>query len=234
MTVSLDGLALVRIDRPLFRNVVTARVSQDLFDDLSDEPAAWQAAISLEVASKPWPYESRQPVVDRPFEEAEFLSAVMYPFEPGHWSASRFSRGDFGVWYGSKDMDTTIHETVYHWRQGLLADAGWDDLDGVAMERRMHRVNCATHLIDLTNQVERWPDLRSNDYAFCHDIGNQVHEEGHPGLWTCSARCEGSNAALFTPKPLSAPGTVCFLTYVIEGAGVSVYRDQQERYLRLG
>lgn len=234
MTVSLDGLTLVRIDRPLFRNVVTARVSQDLFDDLSNDPVAWQAAISLEVASKPWPYESRQPVVDRPFEEAEFLSAVMYPFEPDHWSASRFSRGDFGVWYGSRELDTTIHETVYHWRQGLLADAGWDDLDGVAMERRVHHVSCATHLIDLTKQVERWPNLRSNDYTFCHEIGSQIHAEGHPGVWTCSARCEGSNAALFTPKPLSTPGTVCFLTYVVEDAGVSVYRDQQERYLRLG
>lgn len=236
MAISLDGLSLVSINRSLFRNVVTTRVSQNLFDDLTDDTAAQTAATSIEIASKPWTYQSyqsQQPVIHRPFEEAEFLSAIIYPFVPDHWSASRFSRGDFGVWYGSKELETTIHETVYHWRSGLLADAGWEHLDNVSMERRVHRVECATHLIDLTQQIERWPALRSNDYAFCQDLGDQVNNEGHPGLWTRSARCGGVNAVLFAPAPLFSPTTVCYLTYVLDAEGVSVYRDQQEVYLRL-
>lgn len=233
MPASLDGLSLVGVNRSLYRNVVSLRISQDLFDDLSDDPSAQAAAISIELETKPRAYRSSQPIIERPFEEAEFVSAILYPFEPGHWSESRFSRGAFGVWYGSEDMDTTIYETVYHWRNGLLADAGWERLKGVSMERRVHRVSCSTHLINLTEQTERWPELRSNDYTFCQRLGSQASKEGQPGFWTPSARCNGDNAVLFTPDTLTAPATVCYLTYTLDANGVNVSREREQLYLRV-
>ncbi|WP_308364964.1 MULTISPECIES: RES family NAD+ phosphorylase [unclassified Microbulbifer] len=226
MTIgSLGGLALLEVDGDLYRNIVSLRVSQDLFDDLSDDPADWQAAIELEAACKPLQYESRQPVIDRPFEDAEFISAVRFPFD--NWSQSRFSRGQFGVWYGSPELETTIFETAYHWRNGLLADAGLENREGVSIERRVHLVHCRSALINLLPKAAEWPELRADDYAPCQSLGERVHREGHPGLWAPSARCDGTNAAVFTPRVLSNPRPHCYLTYRIEGGAVKVWRDPE-------
>lgn len=224
--ISLDGISLTELKQPLLRNIVSLRKSQDLFDDLSDDTTAWEVATQLEMTTKPWPYVSSRPLISRPFEEAEFLNAILYPFEPSHWSASRFSRGHFGVWYGSDTLKTSIYETVYHWKQGLLADAGWATLANITMERRIHQVTCNTHLIDMTRGAEQWPELVANDYSFCQQLGEQVHHEGHPGLWTRSARCAGTNAVLFTPTALTAPTTLCYLTYKTTKTGVAIYRER--------
>jgi hypothetical protein len=223
---SLDGLALVEVNEDLYRNIVSLRVSQDLFDDLSDDPADWQAAIELEAVCKPPQYESRQPVIDRPFEDAEFISAVRFPFD--NWSQSRFSRGQFGVWYGSPKLEATIFETVYHWRNGLLADTGLEDYESISIERRVHLVHCRGALINLFPKAAAWPELRADDYAPCQSLGERIHREGHPGLWTLSARCDGVNAAVFTPRILSDPRTHCYLTYRIESGVVTVWRDPNE------
>lgn len=228
---SLDGLALLEINDDLYRNIVSLRVSQDLFDDLSDDPVDWQAAIELEAACKPLQYESRQPVIDRPFEDAEFISAVRFPFD--NWSQSRFSRGQFGVWYGSPELETTLFETVYHWRNGLLADAGLEDYEGVSIERRVHLVHCRGALINLLPKAVEWPELRVDDYTPCQSLGERIHREGHPGLWTPSARCRGTNAAVFTPRILSDPRTYCYLTYRIESGSVVVLRDPDEVWMTI-
>ena len=136
----LDGLTLKEIRQDLFRNIISTRQSQDLFDDLSDDPDDWHTAIHLEMAFKPPHYESNQPIIDRPFEEAAYLEAIQFPFD--HLGESRFSKGTFGVWYGSEQLETTIHETVYHWKEGCLKDAGCDSLDNVSVERRVHLVHC--------------------------------------------------------------------------------------------
>lgn len=220
----LEGIALKQIRQDLYRNIVSMRHSQNLFDDLSDDADSWDAAVDLEMAFKPPQYQSSQPVIDRPFEEAAFLDAIRFPFE--HLGESRFSRGYFGVWYGSESLDATIHETVYHWRTGFLADAGYQDFEGVSIERRVHLVHCDAALLNLVPKVRQWPELVGDDYAPCQALGETIHRQGHPGLWTASARLRGStNAAVFTPRVLSAPRVHCYLTYRLEHGRVAVYRD---------
>lgn len=221
--VSLNGLSLLELDRNLFRNVVSLRRSQDLFDDLSDDPADWEAAIALELDSKPDGHRSPQPIIDRPFEEAAFVAAVEFPFD--NWSHSRFSRGRYGVWYGSESLETTVHETIHHWRYGFLADAGLADQEGATIERRVYRVHCRGALINLVSKQSEWPELCADDHDFCQALGERIHHEGHPGIWTPSARCAGINAALFTPRLLSAPRNYCYLTYRIEQGSVTVRRN---------
>lgn len=223
---SLSGLTLLDINKDLYRNIVSLRESQDLFDDLSADPADWQTAIELEASCKPPQYESRQPVIDRPFEDAEFVSAVHFPFD--NWSQSRFSRGQFGVWYGCPELETTIFETVYHWRSGLLADAGLENCEGISIERRVHLVHGRGALINLLPQSPEWPELCADNYAPCQSLGERIHLEGHPGLWTPSARSAGVNAAIFTPRILSNPRTHCYLTYRIENGVVAVRRDPKQ------
>ena len=223
------GLADTHAD--LMRNIVSLRVSQDLFDDLSDNPADWDAAIALELATKPPLFSSAQPVLYRPFEEDRWNDAIHYPFR--HWMRSRYSDGSFGVWYGADSIETTVHETVHHWRSGFLQDAGFTR-PGIRAERKLYRVRCDAALVDLRPAVAHVPALVDPaDYSLTQQIGARLHREGHPGLVSRSARCDGDIHGVLNPAVLSDPRQVCFLTYSTTDGGVVVEREPGQVWMRL-
>lgn len=217
------GLALADTHRDLVRNIVSLRVSEDLFDDLTDDPEARQAALALELQTKPALMVSRQPIIDRPFEESTWNTAIGYPFR--NWTKSRYSDGSFGIWYGADTLRTTVYETVHHWRNGFLADAGFTQ-DGIRIERKLYNVRCDAVLIDVRAVTLRFPDLRHpTDYTLAQQVGARLHREGHPGLVATSARCDGDVYALLNPAVLTDPRQICFLTYTTTTQGVSIERE---------
>ena len=223
------GIADVHGD--LYRNIVSLHRSEHLFDDLSDDPSHWDAAIQLELATKPPLFASPQPVIDRPFEEAHWNDAIGYPFR--HWARSRFTDGSFGVWYGADSVETTAYETVHHWRNGLLADAGFLQ-PGIRIERRVYRVRCDAALIDLRPAVAAFPALvDGGDYSACQLIGARLHREGHPGLASRSARCAGDTYAVLNPAVLADPRPDCQLSYTTTAQGVVVARGSKRRWLQI-
>lgn len=221
MNSLFSSLTLADVHQNVARNIVSLRVSEDLFDDLTDDPEAWQAAQLLEMETKPKLFSSQQPIIDRPFEEAEWNAAIGYPFQNS--SQSRFSDGSFGVWYGADSIETTVHETVYHWQKTLLDDAGFNQ-PGVEIERKVYMVQCDSLLIDLRPQIKTHPEIvHASDYIATHAIGSKLHREGHPGLVTRSARIvHGDVYAIFIPKVLSNPVHTCYLTYRTTVTGVQV------------
>jgi hypothetical protein len=215
----------------LFRNIVSLRITENLFDDLSDQHADWNTAIELELQTKPATYISGMPIIHRPFEEAAWNEAIGFPFRT--WSRSRYSDGSFGVWYGADSIETTIHETVYHWRNGLLADAGFT-APGIKIERRVHLVRCDAALVDLRSLVKQHPMLiDKTDYTLTHQLGGRLHREGHPGLLTKSARCTGNVYAILNPAILSNPRPHCYLTYTTTEKDVEVERAPGELLLTI-
>lgn len=207
----------------LFRNIVSLRTSENLFDDLSDDPGDWETAISVELNAKPHTFVSHIPVIYRPFEEADWNDAINYPFK--NWTRSRFSDGSFGIWYGCDQIETTVHETAYHWRNSFLLDAGFA-YKGIKIDRKIYSVRCDAALIDLRHAATRFPDLTNpNDYTFTQQIGGRLHREGHPGLTSKSARFEGDCYAVLNPKVLSNPRQSCLLTYVTTDTGITIERQ---------
>ncbi|MEI8362154.1 MAG: RES family NAD+ phosphorylase [Betaproteobacteria bacterium] len=227
-----SSLALADIHQDLTRNIVSLRVSENLFDDLTDDPEAWHSAQLLELETKPKLFNSHQPVIDRPFEEAEWNDAIGYPFQNS--AQSRFSDGSFGVWYGADSIETTVHETVYHWQKGLLEDAGFN-MPGVEIQRRIYSVRCDSLLIDLRPAIKTHPEiLHLSDYTATHAIGSKIHREGHPGLITKSARAgHGDVYAIFTPKVLSNPSHSCYLTYITTENGVEIQRTPSVTWMTI-
>ena len=225
-------LTLADIRQDVARNVVSLRHSQDLFDDLSADPAEWLLAQRVEDEIKPPVYRSRMPIIDRPFEDAQWFSAITWPFR--HWRAGRFSDGSFGVWYGSESVETTVFESAYHWYRGLLGDAGYDR-QGVIAERRVYRVACSAALLDLRRAADAHPDLlHPSDYAFCQSVGARIHREGHPGLLTQSVRRPGGeNLAIFNPGVLSNPRQNGHLTYRLEDRQIVVEKRPGVPWLTL-
>ena len=223
MDALFSTLYLTDTHQNIARNIVSLRKSEDLFDDLTDDPEAWQAAQLLEMETKPKLFYSHQPIIDRPFEEAEWNAAIGYPFLNS--SQSRFSDGSFGVWYGADSIETTVYETVFHWQNTLLNDAGFNK-PGVEIQRKIYMVQCDSLLIDLRPEIKSHPELlHPTDYSTTHSIGRKLHREGHPGLITKSARiANGCVYAIFTPNVLSNPAHSCYLTYRTTATGVEIER----------
>jgi hypothetical protein len=217
-------LGLADVHQDVARNIVSLRESQDLFDDLTEDPAEWLLAQKVEGQVKPPPYRSRTPLIDRPFEDAQWFNAIAWPFK--HWQASRFSDGTYGVWYGSDSVETTVYESVYHWYKGLLCDAGFDRQEVIA-ERKVYWVACGAALLDLRAASNEHPDLlHPSDYSFCQSVGARIHREGHPGLLTPSVRrSAGENVVVFNPGVLSNPRLNGQLTYRLEGEQVVVEKQ---------
>lgn len=212
--------------KDIYRNIVSLRNSEDLFDDLSDNPEDWQSAITVELATKPASFVSPKPIIHRPFEEAIWNEAIGFPFR--EWTKSRYSDGSFGVWYGAATIETTVFETVHHWRHGFLEDAGFLK-PGISVERRVHLVRCDAALIDLRNAVAEFPMLIApSDYTLTQQIGGRLHREGHPGLLSISARYEGEVYAVLNAAVLSDPRSYCYLTYTTTDRGVEIQRTPGE------
>ena len=217
-------LTLADVHCNVIRNIVSIGSSQDLFDDLSNSPQEWTLAQQVEDEVKPPPYQSRTPVIHRPFEDAQWFNAIGWPFK--HWQASRFSDGSFGVWYGSDSAQTSVYETAYHWFSGLLSDAGFEK-EKVTAERKLYEVTCDAALVDLRPLTAKHSGLiHKTDYSYTHSVGARLHREGHPGLVTASVRdSAGQNFVILNPDILSNPRHYCQLTYRLEADHISIEKQ---------
>lgn len=202
--------------RDWHRNIVSLRQSMELFADLVDDPADIAVLVEHEIATKPV---QRDPaIITRPFEEAEIYdpvaAAIEWPFE--HPSRSRYSAGAFGVWYGAESIETSVRETVYHFRKDTLASAiAAASEREIVQERRVHLVRCDALLVDMRAQSQRESRLlHSDDYSTCQILGAELKRAGMPGVLTYSARhTRAQIVAVFTPDVLADPRMVCYLTY---------------------
>lgn len=207
----------------VYRNIVSLRTSVDLFDDLTDgDETASRIAAAAEMRVK-----SGIPsgLINRGFH---YTMAIEYPFVTEPALISRYGNGSFGVWYGSLDMETTIHETAYHMVKDELRIEG---IQGpIYRERAVYLVHCRALLIDLSGKRKAYPALVAEDYGFTHQIAERLHSEGHPGLLAPSARCQGTNVIAFMPDILRDPRLSCFLSYICrpEARSVSVERRPGE------
>jgi hypothetical protein len=192
----------------LVRNIKGIRRSQDLFDDLSDRPDDWSVAIAAEAAAY---IPSDIPLITRPFD---YGSVITYPFVNFNAQGTRFSDGlDYGVWYGSFDIETTVYETVHHWHTFLLDSFPTLDREIIG-ERRILRTRCDALLIDLRGKEAKEKRLIDrSDYRYTQQLGRYLKVQHQNGLLARSARCSGTNAAILTADVLSNARDLSFLTY---------------------
>ena len=192
----------------LVRNIKGIRESQSLFDDLSNDPDDHAVAVAAESADR---IPSEVPLITRPFD---YGAVITYPFVTFNGQGTRFSDGlDYGVWYGSLDLETTVHETVHHWHEFVADSFSREDREIVG-ERRVFHARCDAILIDLRGKERRERRLLyRRDYRFTQPLGRYLKEQNQNGLLVHSARCRGTNADIFTPGVLSRVRHLCFLTY---------------------
>ncbi len=212
-----------------YRNIKGIRKSQSLFDDLAVDEEDILAAYRADAIGKTV---SSTPLLTGPFD---YGALITYPFLPQDWQQTRFSDGTlFSVWYGSEEIETTVYETVYHW-QRFLFDSFPSENRTIRADRRIFSVQCKGILIDLRGKELDWPALVDrSSYQFTQALGHYLHGQNQNGLLVGSARCRGTNCAAFTPRLLSNPVNICYLTYITNpalGARVGVEREPGSEWM---
>jgi len=200
--------AIVDHHDDLQRNIKGIRESQDLFDDLSDRREDWAVAIAVEAMAY---IPSPAPLITRPFD---YGSVITYPFVNLNAQGTRFSDGlDYGVWYGSFDIETTVYETVHHWHVFVTDSFTNQDRETVS-ERRVLRTRCDAILVDLRGKESKEKRLIDRlDYRYTQQLGRYLKAQHQNGLLVRSARCTGINAAVLRSEVLSNVHDQCFLSY---------------------
>jgi RES domain len=198
---------VVDFDNQLYRNIKGIRESQSLFDDLGDDEDVLAAVVAECLDKRP----NTSPLISRPFD---YGTVITFPLLPVNWEQTRFSNSlAFGVWYGSLEVETTVYETVYHWRRFVLDSFPEEDREIIA-DRRLFKVRCQGILIDLRGKEGVWPALvNQNSYEFTQGLGDYLHKQRQNGLLVMSARCNGVNTAILNPSVLSNVLDVCYLIY---------------------
>lgn len=214
----------------LVRNIKGIRVSQDLFDDLARPGDEMQADLAVAIAAESATrIPSSAPLISRPFD---YGTVITYPFVPHNWQATRYSDGlEYGVWYGALELETTVHETLYHWHRFVTDSFSLEK--EIVSERRVFQVRCEAILIDVRKAKEPRLVDRHN-YAFTHQFGRYLWQRAQSGLLAPAARVRpGTTAAILRPEVLSDVRDLCFLTYRLQGNAAAVERAPGETWLRI-
>jgi len=129
---------------------------------------------------------------------------------------SRFTNGDFGVYYAADALETAISETIYH-KEREMAAAGEESIE-LTMRCYVGDIALSMH------------DLRGGDYLDLHDPNDYSASQSY-AAWM---RSNGSDGLLY--NSVRRPGHECIaafkpiaLTSPIQGEHLKYFYDGQKR-----
>jgi hypothetical protein len=116
--------------------------------------------------------------------------------------ASRFSDGEWPVFYAAIGRKTAEKESTFHYGRKAAGD-------GTA-KRPVHysivRCRFSGEIVHLIPKLEHWPDLISDNYTFCNSLGKEGYDGGMGGFLAPSARnAGGTTVPAFIEETISDP-----------------------------
>lgn len=137
---------------------------------------------------------------------------VMAAFTHVHPDGSRFSSGEFGVFYAARDRATAIAETCWHHARFLAAT----QQRPMHLPMRLYHLGIDARLHDLRAgyEAEHAPD----DYGASRALGARLRAAGSAGVAYRSVRHEGGQCVgLFHPRGASPCLHAAILLYAWDG-----------------
>ncbi|KTC93119.1 MULTISPECIES: RES family NAD+ phosphorylase [Legionella] len=157
---------------------------------------------------------------------------VMAAFTHVNPDGSRFSNGDFGVYYASESLNTAIAETVYH-RERFLS---YTNEPAQEIDMRTLIAEFSASLYDLLGfKKSEHPFYALTDYRVSQALGAEAKQRETEGLVYHSVRAAGDNDrnfALFKPKTIHRCIQSAHYSYVWTGEKISaVYKKTPAKLL---
>ncbi|MQX53760.1 RES family NAD+ phosphorylase [Alcanivorax sediminis] len=193
-----------------------------IFDDVADQ-TDFDALFAVQALTNPRLQQqvgqlNRVPEEQRPWG-IPGCNYALGPFVHINPAGSRFSNGDFGVYYCADHINTAIAETRYHQQRYF------QNIDGLKYDRIVMcglRTAFSAHLVDITPADDYTHWHASEDYSEAQRLGANLRQREEPGIHYESVRSPGNACfALLTPKPISEVIPTSHYEYVWDGEKIA-------------
>lgn len=144
---------------------------------------------------------------------------------------SRFTNGDFGIYYAARDLETAIRETVFH-RERFL---GATHQLPCEVEMRVHKGTVVKPLIDVRgSEFSHLLDPDPAQYAISQQFGAHIKSSSAWGILYPSVRKQGGECiAALRPPAVSLPVQSKLLAYHWNGKRICKVYEKKEILLEL-
>ena len=184
-----------------YRNIYTVSPSQSLYDDILDESEYEIAEIWEEKTSS---IEYSVDKIHRPFQYGEKENSL-FVFDNINPGITRFSDGNFGVWYGALEELTSLIETYYWIFKEIQPDLKNATNKTIRKHRRMYSAELDhERAIDLRPYVETFSEIiHPHDYTESCKLGRWAVENQISLFLAPSVRClSGTCTPVFEKKAI--------------------------------
>lgn len=147
---------------------------------------------------------------------------IMAAFTHLNPSGSRFTNGEYGVYYAANSQQTAIAETVFH--VARLAEESSDPPTSFVMRVYIGRLNKRPYhdLRGKAAQFPEWFDPDPRRYGPAQALGAQLREAGSWGILYDSVRdAKGQCVAAFRPPALGVVHQAAHLAYCWDGKTIT-------------
>lgn len=146
---------------------------------------------------------------------------LLHPSTP-FGKPTRYSDGTWPVFYGALEQKTVESECLHHYARVALGSAS-------SRSAYYSLLSCLFEgeAMDLRPKLEEWPDLISNDYGFCQELGREANAMPLASFLAPSAReTGGTTSPIFSPDGLSDPEITGTVRFSVDASGGRVSVDR--------
>jgi hypothetical protein len=231
---NLESLAKTSFStHPCYRLIPSQYPPIHLFEDVANHDE-FEAVFAVQMLTNPRIQDEIGLLPLVPKEERLYAvpgcGYVMAAFTHINPDGSRFSNGDYGVYYAADSISTAIAETIYH-KELFLS---FTDEPAQELDMRSLVAHFTAELFDLTPFNKKTDPLYSPvSYSISQQVGAQVKEHQSDGLFYHSVRTDGTNFALFKPNIIHQCQQGAHFSYVWNGEKIiSVYQKVINKEIR--
>ncbi|CAM2785388.1 RES family NAD+ phosphorylase [Legionella worsleiensis] len=228
--ISLDLFAKSTFDRQRCYRIIPSQFPPiHLFEDVAD-PEEFEALFAVQMLTNPRIQEEIGLLERVPADQRLYgvpgCGYVMAAFTHINPDGSRFSNGDYGIYYAADSLSTAIAETVYHKEQFLSYTK--EPPQELAMRSLIAEFSADLFNLTLLNKTDN-PLYSPVDYSQSQVFGSQIKEHREDGIVYHSIRSDGTNFALFKPSSIHHCQQGAHFSYVWNGSQIStVYQKVVE------
>ncbi len=192
-----------------------------LFEDVAN-PDEFEALFTVQMLTNPRIQEEIGLLDLVPKEQRLYAvpgcGYVMAAFTHINPNGSRFSNGDYGIYYAAESLATAIAETTYHKARFM----SFTDEPSQELAMRSLVAEFSADLFDLRPLDKNKSSIYSPvNYKESQTLGTQIKEQQEDGLVYHSVRSEGTNYALFKPNIIHKCQQGVHLSYVWDGEKIA-------------
>ena len=213
-----------------YRLIPSKYPPKSLFDDVADHQE-FEILFAIQEITNPRIRNelgslNRVPPAERPYG-IRGCNYALGPFVHLNPCGSRFSNGEFGIYYAAEDAQTAIAETRHHQQQYF---SGVEGLKYDRLSMRCLKTQFTATLRDICAdeyQTTQW--YHPSDYSQSQLLGAQIKTNNDQGIVYRSVRAVDKICyALFSPKSIQDVIQSTHYDYIWDGEKIGVALETQE------